>query len=791
MRKIRNQKRVLILAAGLCCGVAVAGSAAAQEPKPLVVEDALNNKQFAALLPLSLSPDGKDLAYTVQDNGRARRMDLETYDRTGIPPWGVGSDIWVRNTESAAERNLTAGDGDNWLPVWSPDGRYLAFLSDRGGTGQARLWIWDKKDNQLRKVSDANVHSDELEWTRDSQQLLVTVLPEGLTPEQYASKLSLRSTSEKQKEREISSPSVILYQGSRDSTDREKHPQADPWNLDQGLRDLISIDARTGKAKTLTHGARITSYLLSPDGSQIVYTIPKRFEKPGSQQILYDIALVGSGGGDGRTVAADIPLNFNAEFSWSPDSTRISYRESGPYRSGDFYVVTIQGGSPENVAKLSVAGKDLPSGPVRPLWDAQGDSIFFIQHGELWQASLMNPGARKVGGVQNRQIIRMIPRSGSLLWTLDDGTSTVVIAHDDTGKQDGFYRIDLRSGESTRLLEQGQCYTCSRIDPDVTVSGDGQKIFYFREDARHSSELWTTTAAFDNQRQLSNVNPQFEKYEMGAARLVQWLSDDGEQLRGALLLPANYQEGKRYPLIAWVYGGSLLSDDLDHFGVAGTGTFNMQLFATRGYAVLLPDSPQEPGTPMADLAKTVLPGVNKVIEMGIADPDRLGVAGQSNGGYSTLALIVQTKRFKAAMEADGFADLIGMYSEMDQAGTAFGTSNLEHGQDGLGGTPWEVGEKFVENSPIYYLDRVETPLLIVHGSNDITVAPFLGDELFVDMRRLGKEVEYAKYEGEDHSSFTWSYPNQVDYCNRMIAWFEKYLKGDSPKSSSAGLEPSH
>jgi dipeptidyl aminopeptidase/acylaminoacyl peptidase len=241
-----------------------------------------------------------------------------------------------------------------------------------------------------------------------------------------------------------------------------------------------------------------------------------------------------------------------------------------------------------------------------------------------------------------------------------------------------------------------------------------------------------------------------------------------------LLLPSDYQEGKRYPLVVWVYGGSLLSDNFDHFGFAGGPVpVNAQLLATRGYAVLVPDSPQREGTAMADLAKTVLPGINKVIEMGIAAPERLGVAGQSNGGYSTLALITQTKRFKAAVEMAGFAELLGHYTQMDEDGTAFGISVLEHQLDAMGGTPWEFRDRYIENSPLFYLDRVETPLLIVHGAEDRTVSPFLGDQIFVAMRRLGKETEYAKYEGEDH--FPASYANRLDLCTRILTWFDKYL----------------
>lgn len=109
-----------------------------------------------------------------------------------------------------------------------------------------------------------------------------------------------------------------------------------------------------------------------------------------------------------------------------------------------------------------------------------------------------------------------------------------------------------------------------------------------------------------------------------------------------------------------------------------------------------------------------------------------------------------------------------------------GISGAETGQVLMGGTPWEFRDRYIENSPIFYLDRIETPLLIVHGSADITVAPFLGDELFVGLRRLGKEAEYAKYEGETHSPSDWSYANQVDLCGRIIAWFDKYLKSAQP-----------
>src|SRR5262249_35117530 len=156
-----------------------------------------------------------------------------------------------------------------------------------------------------------------------------------------------------------------------------------------------------------------------------------------------------------------------------------------------------------------------------------------------------------------------------------------------------------------------------------------------------------------------------------------------------------YAEGERYPLIVWVYGGVFLSNQFDHFGLGSEGPFNMQILATRGYAVLMPDAPQNMGTPMVDLAKAVLPGVDKVIEMGVADPERLGVMGHSYGSYSTLSLIVQTKRFKAALAADGSGDLISAYGQMDAQGGALQTSILEAGQGLMGGPPWEFPQRYI------------------------------------------------------------------------------------------------
>lgn len=771
MTKSRSRLRIAITLVSL--GLTLGNPIRAQESKPLPVEAILNAKQFAPLVPIALAPGGKQIAYTVQDNRRARSFDFATFDQKGIPPWGIGSDIWVQSTDFGLGRSLTGGQGDNWLPVWSPNGRYLAFFSDRGSSGELRLWIWDQSKDELREASSANVRGNQIEWTRDSEELIVTTAPTRFSlPDGTQETLSRKpagATSTKDKS------TVELFGTAPAMKNAEPPAPGDPWDLDRELKDLVRIDPRTGEAHVLVSQTRISVYRLSPDGRRVAYTVPDRFERAGSQQILFRLAWVGTEDSDSKTLLAGIRLNFDADFSWSPDSQRIAYRVSGPEMVGDSYVVPIDRGEAKNITHLATEEAQFPINSEKPLWDRDGVAIYFVQNGALWRAVLGGSKACKVADIPGRRIDRIIPSYEGFLWTIDDGGSTIVVTHDDIEKQDGFFTIDLRNGASTRLAEDHNCYTCARVEPPVAASQDGRELFYFQENAGRPAELWRATKAFAFQKQISNINSQLETYVMGEAHLIRWLSDDGGPLAGALLLPSSYKQGTRYPLIVWVYGGAIQSDDLDHFGLATSGPFNMQLFATRGYAILLPDMPMESGTPMLDIAKTVLPGVNKVIELGIADPGRLGVMGHSFGGYSTLSLIVQTGRFKAAVEASGFGNAIGIYGEMGTNGTAYGVA-LEEGRDSMGGTPWETREKYLENSPVLYLDRVQTPLLILHGTEDAAVRPFLGDEIFVDLRRLGKQVWYAKYKGEGHTPITWSYANQVDLSRRIIGWFENYLK---------------
>jgi dipeptidyl aminopeptidase/acylaminoacyl peptidase len=760
----------------LACLAGAYSSASAQQAAPLPVEAVVDSHTLEYTTPARFSLDGELLAYTVNPRSKDYRsgkyLPREMFNATGIGPTYVGQQIYIADTETGESRNLTGDKATNWGPLWSPDGRYLVFLSDRDGSGQAKLWVWDRSKEELRKAWDTPVRCFEVQWLPGTTKLLLmTASQNPALPDREGDKPS-NPTEQGTK---TAGSTVAVYE----SIQSAGSPAADPWKLKDSypLRNMVLFDITTGKAQLVGKEHPIAQTFLSPDGSFVAFTSPTHFEKPGSQQTLFDIGLVRIKDGQERVLAHDVRLYLSGgDLSWSLDSLSLVYQTGGMEGNGDCHVIDLQTGSSRNITRFSQTPGYYPRGA--PLWDPRGREIYWITDGAIWKANVADGKAEQTTKLTDDRFGYLVPQRENLLYSPDRGKSALAMARNGETKKSAFYKVDLETGKATKTYETGQCFDCLRLTEVSAVSTNGSQMAFLAGDAQHDFNWWITDENFKSPRRLTKINPQFDEYLMGAARLVEWMSLDGVKLRGALLLPSDYRQGTRYPLVVKVYGGWNGSEHFGSFGLE-TGITNFQLLATRGYAVLFPDAPQRLGTPMADLAKTVLPGVNKVIEMGIADPDRVGITGHSYGGYTTLSLLVQTNRFRAAVESAGMADLPAHYGEVAEDGASYGTAVLEGGQGLMGGPPWEFRERYLENSPIFYLDRVVTPLLILHGAKDSVVDAFLGGEIFVGLRRLGKTVEFARYGGEDHDMNLWSRANQIDFCNRTLHWFDVYLKGAS------------
>lgn len=774
--------RVCFLAASLAAALLAFSVPASVVAAPLAIEDVLNAPALAPYSEPVFSPDGRYLAYVVTDNARnLRSSDPQELTSTGLAWYGVAGDIWITDLQTGAARNLTKG-GNNWAPAFSPDGRTLAFLADRsrsGSLGPARLWIADLASGQLRQASNADVRDGftGLQWTADGKSVLVSLFPADLGRAGYAAKMA--GTEPAGHSPAPSDVTVKLFDFDPSAPDAVS--ATDQINLDLWRRDIALIDVGSGAVRPLIQGSRVGHYLLSPDRRSLAYTKLIRAEKPGAGQYLYDLIVIDLGSGQSRTLANGIRLGLLARsFSWSPDSHSIAWRTDGPLAEDALNVVAANGGAPQEIASQPWAN------PVRidsdpPAWDASGQDLYYIHDDQLWRASANGSGAASFANAGKRRL--------ELLTTDDHGmvggstaAAGLAITLDRTTKRSGFARIPKQGAELAQLIHEDKRYGGYGTLPGV--SKDGSLIAYVAEDPRNPPDIYLLKTAGTSPRKVTQVAPAISNVALGSGKVIEWRSIDGKVEHGALIYPANYVRGTTYPLIVKIYGGSSISDDLNRFGFASAPYENLQLYATRGYALLLADSDVNVGTPMTDLMKSVIPGIDKAIELGVADPDRIGVTGHSYGGYSTLALIAQSPRFKAAVMRAGMGDMIASYGSLLDDGTNPGVSWAESGQGRMGGSLWDYRERYIENSPIFYLNRVKTPLLMIHGGKDDAVPSPLADEVFTGLRRLHQRVEYARYAGEGHWEGAWSRPNQIDALKRSIDWFDRYLKEKDPPTKA-------
>ena len=724
--------------------------------QPLPVEIASTAKSFAPV-EFDISSDGAWVAYTLIDPRRRKIQGLpsdqwKVFTCTGAPYALANTDLLISNTRTGQTVNISSGTGANWGPSWSPDGKSLAFYSDR--SGKTHLWIWERSTGKLRSLTTATVHVrlrfEKIFWTPDGRQVLTKILGNTQPLDDCFDGTTNRAP---------------FDPAARSIYESESSALKLPGSTDSFLGDLAMLDTHTGSVQRIIRQEKIVAYSLSPAGDRIAYVSPTQVKPNNPLLFSYNLSVVSLSNGQTERVNDFSPGVPSLPASWSPDGQTIAYISDGEC------FIWSRGEQPRKVSSTT---------RVRfaqtPLWDKEGRTYYVLAENKIWRVLTTEGKATAITGAWNGQIRSIVSRpDGQQVWS-PDGKSIYVNTSNSETKQEGFYRVDSGTGDFSRVLEADVSITSMLSG----VSQDDELVVYAGQNARQGTNLWVANRNFTRIRQLTHVNPDLERYRAGEARLIDYSTAEGKKIQATLLLPVNYQNDKRYPLIVWVYGGSMLSANVNRYGGSGNEHHNLQLLSSRGYAVLLPDTPLGVGTPMQDIAKTVLPAVDKTIEMGVADPDRLGVMGISYGGYSTLALLVQTPRFKAAIMDVGFGNLSSMWGEMLKNGTSLGIGWAEDGQGRMGGPPWQFPERYVQNSPAFFLNKIETPLLISQGGMD--VSPHQADEIFVGLRRLGKKVIYVRYENEGHGI---EHPsNRIDYWNRVIDWFASHLHPESQSQSS-------
>ncbi|MBN2430456.1 MAG: S9 family peptidase [Acidobacteria bacterium] len=299
-------------------------------------------------------------------------------------------------------------------------------------------------------------------------------------------------------------------------------------------------------------------------------------------------------------------------------------------------------------------------------------------------------------------------------------------------------------------------------------------ILFTREDFQEFPDLWTADTRLSVPRKISDENPQIAEFRWGTPELVEWYSADGVPLQGVLIKPGDYQPGTRYPVLVYFY--RLFSHQLYDFNeMTVNHRPNFPFYTSNGYALFLPDIRFEVGTPGLSAVKCLVPGVQKLIDMGVADPEAVALHGHSWSGYQTAYVITQTDLFACAVAGAPVANMTSAYSGLRYESGMARQFQYEVSQSRIGATLWERRDLYIENSPVFYADRIRTPLLLMHGDADGAVPWEQSIELYLALRRLDKDVVFLQYRGEPHHPQ--KYSNKVDYTLRLKEYLDHYLKG--------------
>lgn len=300
-------------------------------------------------------------------------------------------------------------------------------------------------------------------------------------------------------------------------------------------------------------------------------------------------------------------------------------------------------------------------------------------------------------------------------------------------------------------------------------------VFLFtRSTVSEAPDLWVSGPDFADPVRISDSNPQQAEYRWGTVEMVRWRSSDGVELKGLLYKPEDFDPSKRYPMVVYFYES--LSEGLHQYqaGVPRNTTQPM-LYASNGYLVFMPDIRYTPGYPGESAIKSIVPGVHSLIARGFVDPNAVAIQGQSWGGYQVAYMITRTPMFRAAMAGAPVANMTSAYGGIRWESGLARAFQYERGQSRIGGSLWDEPWRYIENSPLFALDRVTTPLLIMHNDADGAVPWYQGIEMFVGMRRLEKEVYMLNYNGDGHNPTKRA--NQLDIARRTMEFFDHHLKG--------------
>ncbi|MFN7919582.1 MAG: S9 family peptidase [Bryobacteraceae bacterium] len=546
-----------------------------------------------------------------------------------------------------------------------------------------------------------------------------------------------------------------------------------------GKPNLYRIPVAGGEAEKITEwkGA-IGQFRVSPDGKRIAFAgadedkdLEKRkkekldFKVVGEKPALHSLWVVNL---DGELPAkpeklADGEFHVTA-LDWSPDSRKIAFQR-------------VPRPDADAARHADLMEADLASRSVRPLaTTAATESSPLYSPDGRWLAFESQNG----NTVSSAATIMLLDRASSSVRALPDtpneqpnligwaGDSKSIVFSETSHYRGLLYRMPI-DGPPVKIHESLRATVT-----DARVNSTGTFIGYTRHSSDEPQEGWVAPLLASAAVRVSAANENLARPVSGKTEVITWKSKDGINLDGLLTYPSGYERGKRVPLVLNIHGGPAGAFTLGFDG--GPGLYPIASFAAKGYAVLRPNPRGSTGRGAAFRARVIadwggmdygdiMAGVDHVIAMGVADPDRMAVMGWSYGGYMTAWTVTQTARFKAAAIGAGITDHVSMYGTQDIPSLY---------EDYFGGPPWEKPDVYRRSSPINFVNNVKTPTLIQHGEADARVPPSQAYEFHRALERRNVPTRMVVYPRQGHGVTEPKFVQQV--MEEHLAWVEKYLK---------------
>jgi dipeptidyl aminopeptidase/acylaminoacyl peptidase len=380
-------------------------------------------------------------------------------------------------------------------------------------------------------------------------------------------------------------------------------------------------------------------------------------------------------------------------------------------------------------------------------------AVLFYDRYDIWTASPDGDHTVMLTGGAGRKTLReyrvtkpIVDRAESAFVTdrpVFDRAPYVLNVIDDRTKSSGFATVTSLAPQSPQIR--------MLIAKHVAIpyrSNDGTRLVFSESRFDEFPDLWTSAALPTGAARVTNVNPQQAQYAWGHSRLIDYTNARGQKLRAILTTPDGFDPHRRYPMLVYVY--EKMSDELHNYVLPASGTVvNLARYANRGYVVLQPDIRYRIGHTTASAVDCVTSAVKRIVAMGFVDPKRIGMAGHSYGGYEVNALVTHTTIFRAVESGASDSDLPSLYGGFWESGDVQ-QSYYETGQGRIGATPWARPDLYVENSPLFFVNRVTSPYLRIQDDQDGFVPYGQGVEFFTALRRAGKEAYMFTFIGENH-----------------------------------------